>query len=320
MGSNDLLIVGGIAMLAGAWLLYPDIFAGIIPAIPGASGGGEFIDPGTGTVTPGGDFIVEDTPNPTGECKSQYNGKCKGECAADKYSADCQNCIAVCGGGGGQPPGKCFSVGKDRSVTCGSTSNTCTGSVGNLTCKCGSNVAGNHVKDNRPFKMGGTRTCNDCTVYCKTGSAPKVLNGTPNQPAGPGTYPITISPNCRQNSKTSYVWTSGGKTANGNSCDQARAFWLKNYGSSPKPQQPTTKSCNTSDKCNTIAGGYKKCSCGCAGGSWNMGPNSPCSQCETACRARRRQAGYSNAAFYFEDAAEQYQDNGQRFANMAMAI
>ena len=278
--------------------------------------GGEFIDPGTGTVTPGGDFIVEDTPNPTGECKSQYNGKCKGECAADKYSADCQNCIAVCGGGGGQPPGKCFSVGKDRSVTCGSTSNTCTGSVGNLTCKCGSNVAGNHVKDNRPFKMGGTRTCNDCVTFCKTGAAPKVLNGTPNQPAGPGTYPKTITANCRQNSANSYVWTSGGKTSSGTSCTGARRTWCNqhtnnNCGEGGQTSTPRKTITSTLCKCGTgtakhVTGDCNKCKNTC---------KSTCGNCSPQCLGTRTNVGY-----YFDDAAEQYFDNGFRFANMAMAI
>jgi hypothetical protein len=320
MGSSDILIVGGIALLAGAWLFYPDLFAGF--QIPGASaGGGEFID---GSVTPGGDFIVEDTANPTGDCKSKYNGKCKGECASDKYSARCQDCIAVCGGGQGQPPGQCFSVGKDKSVKCGSTSNTCTGSVGKLTCKCGSNVPGNHVKNDRPFNMGGNRTCTDCVNYCKTGTAPKVLNGsTPGTVSvvAPGrVYPIKLTTNCTQVSASRYRWISGGKSAEDNgSCNNARNAWLKRYTPNTGQQQGAKK-CNKSDTCPVIAGGYKRCTCGCAGGSWTIGANTPCSQCETACRARRRQAGYSDAAFYFEDAAEQYMDNGLRFSNMAMAV
>ena len=296
------------------------MFAGIIPAIPGVTGegvgGGEFIDGGTG----GGEFTVEDTDNPTGDCKSKYNGKCKGECASDKYSARCQDCIAVCGGGGGQPPGQCFSVGKDKSVKCGSTSNTCTGSAGKLVCKCGSNVPGNHVKNDRPFVMGGNRSCTDCTQYCKTGVAPKVLNGTTPGTVGyvpPGrTYPIKLNTNCIQVSASRYRWLSGGKSEEANgSCNNARSAWLKRYsssgggGSSPKPApRPIT---STLCKCGTgtashVNGNCSNCKHKCS---------SQCGNCSPQCLGTRTNVGY-----YFDDAAEQYFDNGLRFANMAMAV
>lgn len=330
MGSNDMLIVGGIVVVGYA-LLFTDVFSSIIPPASGGSGGGgEFIDGGG---TAGGEFIVEDTANPTGDCKSKYNGKCKSECATDKYSTRCQDCLAVCGGGQGQPPGQCYSVGKDKSVKCGSTSNSCTGTVGKLTCKCGSNVAGNKIRNDRPFVMGGNRTCTDCVTYCKTGITPTPGTGGMIGVTPPGrVYPHRISVNCTQTAATSYNWVSGGKSASGSGrdsnagCLNARANWLSRWGgggSTPRPVEPPkkTKSCNSPDRCNWNPGGLnKKCSCGCAGGSWNIGHNTPCSQCETACRARRRQAGYSDAAYFFEDAAESYFDTGTRFANMAMAV
>ena len=331
MGMMDYVIVGGV-LIGGYLLLFTDTFANLFPPAAGG-GGGEFID-GGGTV--GGDFIVEDTPNPTGTCKSKYNGKCKSECASDKYSARCQDCLAVCGGGQGQPPGQCYSTGMDKSVKCGSTSNSCIGpdANGQLTCKCGSNVAGNKVRDDRPFKMGASRTCTDCTLYCKNGSSP-TIKPTPGGNVSvtpPGRiYPHRISVNCTQTGATSYNWVSGGKSASGtgrdstSGCNNARTNWLARWGgggSTPRPVEPVvkTRTCSSSDTCNLIAGGYKKCTCGCIGQSWNIGPNTSCSQCKTACVARRRQRGYSNEAYIFDDAAESIFDDGLRFSNMAMAI
>ena len=110
-----------------------------------------------------------------------------------------------------------------------------------------------------------------------------------------------ITENCCEHKETGmHCWREGvGEplTCVKGSCDDAEQKSQETQGG--KVANPTAgKTCPGKDTCNTVKGGYKKCTCDCIGDSWQMGQNSPCSQCETACRARRRQDGYASGVVY----------------------
>ena len=103
-----------------------------------------------------------------------------------------------------------------------------------------------------------------------------------------------ITENCCEHKETGmHCWREGvgdPLTCVKGSCDDAQQKSEETQGG--KVENTTAgKTCAGKDTCNTVKGGYKKCTCDCIGDSWQMGQNSPCSQCETACRARRRQDG-----------------------------
>ena len=110
-----------------------------------------------------------------------------------------------------------------------------------------------------------------------------------------------INENCCEHKETGmHCWREGvgdPLTCVKGSCDDAqRKSEATQGGTVDNPS--VGKTCAGKDTCNTVAGGFKQCKCDCIGDSWQMGPKSPCSQCETACRARRRQKGYAAGAGY----------------------
>ena len=110
-----------------------------------------------------------------------------------------------------------------------------------------------------------------------------------------------INENCCEHKETGmHCWREGvgdPLTCVKGSCDDAQQKSQETQGGTV--DNPSAgKTCAGKDTCNTVAGGYKQCKCDCIGDSWKMGPKSPCSQCETACRARRRQKGYAAGAGY----------------------
>ena len=110
-----------------------------------------------------------------------------------------------------------------------------------------------------------------------------------------------IDENCCEHKETGmHCWredVGGALTCVKGSCDDAKEKSQATQGGTVDNPR-AGKTCAGKDTCNTVAGGYKQCKCDCIGDSWKMGPKSPCSQCETACRARRRQKGYAAGAGY----------------------
>ena len=119
---------------------------------------------------------------------------------------------------------------------------------------------------------------------------------TPKTPAST-TYPRNVPgqpSNCRQNSASSYVWTSGGKTSSGTSCTGARRTWCNqhtknNCGEGGQKSTPRKTVTSTLCKCGTgtakhVEGNCNTCKNKC---------KSTCGNCSPQCLGTRTNVAFA---------------------------